>query len=55
MNCQSLFSGENKKSIFKCCLLKFLPSMLSIKGVADHSYMAASMQFPQPGIVIINT
>ena len=38
MKCQSLFSGKNKKirkvfgknkkSISKCCLLKFLPSML---------------------------
>ena len=29
MECQSLFSGENKKTILKSCLLKFLPSMQS--------------------------
>ena len=26
-----LFSGTNKKNIPKCCLLKFLPRVLSIK------------------------
>ena len=31
MKCQSLFSGKNKKTISKCHLLNFLPSMLSIK------------------------
>ena len=31
MKCQSLFSGKNNKNISKCCLLEFLPSMLSIK------------------------
>ena len=31
MKYQSLFSGKNKKNISKCCLVKFLPSMLSIK------------------------
>ena len=30
MECQSLFSGKNKKNISECRLLKFLPSMLSI-------------------------
>ena len=30
MKCQSLFSGQNKKNISKCRLLKFLPSMLSV-------------------------
>ena len=30
MKCQIPFSGENKKNISKCHLLKFLPSMLSI-------------------------
>ena len=30
MKCQSLFSGENKKNIPNCHLLKFLPSMLRI-------------------------
>ena len=31
MNCQNLFSGETKKNISKCRLLKFLSSMLSVK------------------------
>ena len=31
MKCQTLFSGENKKNISKCRLLKFVPSMLSIE------------------------
>ena len=31
MNCQSLLSGENNKNISKCCLLNFLPTILSIK------------------------
>ena len=30
MKCQNMFSGKNKKNILKCCLLKLLPSMLSI-------------------------
>ena len=32
MKSQNLFSGKNMKNISKCCLLKFLPSMLSIKA-----------------------
>ena len=31
MKYQFLFSGK-KKNISKCCLLNFLPSMLSVKG-----------------------
>ena len=31
MKCQILSSGKNKKNISKCCLLPFLPSMLSVK------------------------
>ena len=31
MKCQILFSRKNKKDISKCCPLKFLPSMQSIK------------------------
>ena len=33
MKCQNLFSSKNKKNILKCCLLNFLPSMLSVKNV----------------------
>ena len=33
MKYQSLFSGKNKINIKKCCLLKFLPSTLSIQGM----------------------
>ena len=29
--CRSLFSEKNKKNISKCCLLKFLPRVLSVK------------------------
>ena len=44
MKCQSLFSGKNKKKKSKCLLLKFLPSMLSVKqriliqirGISDN-------------------
>ena len=31
MKCQILFSRKIKKNISKCCLLKFLPSMQSVK------------------------
>ena len=31
MKCQNLFSGENKKNISICPLLKILPIMLSVK------------------------
>ena len=31
MKCQNLFSGNNKKNISICCLLKILPRVLSIK------------------------
>ena len=31
MKYQIQFSGKNKKNISKCCLLKILPRMLSIK------------------------
>ena len=31
MKCQSLFFGRNKKNIAKCCLLKFLFSILPVK------------------------
>ena len=34
MTCQILFSGENKKSILECRLLKVLSSMLSAKNSA---------------------
>ena len=33
MKCQILFSGKNKKNISKCCLLKILPRVLSIRVV----------------------
>ena len=32
-----LFSGKNKKIIAVCCLLKFLPSMLSVY-VIQHGF-----------------
>ena len=35
MNCQILFSGEDKENISKCRLLKLLPSMLKVKHVCN--------------------
>ena len=35
MQCDSLFSGKNKKNISKCHQLKFLPSMQSVKHTQD--------------------
>ena len=37
MKCQILFSRKNKKKISKCCLLKFLPSMQSVKAGLKYS------------------
>ena len=41
MKHQSLFSEKNKKNILKCCLLKFLHSMLifdkSLRITSHHS------------------
>ena len=31
MKCHILFPGKNKKNISKCCLLKILPRVLSVK------------------------
>ena len=31
MKCHILFSEKNKKNISKCCLLKILPRVLSVK------------------------
>ena len=36
MKCQNPFSGKNKKNISNCCLLKFLPSKLSINQFPDE-------------------
>ena len=36
MKCQILFSGENKKNISKCLLLKILPRVLSAKTIKQH-------------------
>ena len=38
MNCQSLFPGKNEKNVLKCCLLKFIFSMLSAKKGAFEFY-----------------
>ena len=35
MKCQILFSGENKKNISKCHVLKFVSSMLSVDNSID--------------------
>ena len=32
MKCQILFAGKNKKNISKCCMLKILPRVLSVKS-----------------------
>ena len=44
MNCQILFSRKNIKNISKCCLLKFLPSMLSIKMHRSTSARASLLE-----------
>ena len=36
MKCQILFSGENKKNISKCRLLKILPRVLSVKAIDSN-------------------
>ena len=36
MKCQILFSGENKKNISKCRLLKILPRVLSAKEIDPY-------------------
>ena len=33
MKCQIMFTGNNKKNILICCLLKILPRLLSIKEI----------------------
>ena len=45
MNCQSLFSGENKENISNCHLLTFLPSMqcLEIHGLPVSVDMQLSL------------
>ena len=50
MKCQILFSGKNKKNISKCCLLKILPRVLSVKPplvflliVPKHSCYSSSL------------
>ena len=46
MKCQSLFSGKKKKrKIFQKCLLKILPSMLSIKIEIYCIYLKYSHTF----------
>ena len=42
-----LFSGENKKNILKCCLLKYLPSTISIK-LTGHSKQKNDRKISQP-------
>ena len=37
MKCKNLFSGKNKQNISKCCLLKFLPRVLSVKKMYRKS------------------
>ena len=35
MKCHILFSEKNKKNISKCCLLKILPRVLSVKALTS--------------------
>ena len=42
MKCQNMFFGENKKNISKCCLLKFLPRVLSDKSRFSHALVQIS-------------
>ena len=47
MKCQILFSGENKKNISICCLLKILPRVLSVNLdlAADDNLVDESFSF----------
>ena len=38
MKYQNLFSWKNKKTISKCCLLKILPSVLSLKCTGEFAF-----------------
>ena len=49
MICQILFSGENKKNISKCRLLKFLPKVLSVKTYYGRSNILYSRAL-KPGL-----
>ena len=40
---QSLFSGKNKKTVSKCCLQIFLPSMRGIKRLSVFCFQILSM------------
>ena len=52
MKCQWLFFWKNKKSISKCHLLKFLPSMLSVNKSSGyyniHVYYNEQLDSDQP-------
>ena len=52
MKCQILFSRKNKKNILKCCLLKFLPSMQSVKMSAAVVMIIALKGFKTIYIVL---
>ena len=39
MKCQSQFPGKNKKNISKCCILKFLPRVLSVKICLEINFI----------------
>ena len=40
MKCQNLFSGENKKNISKCCLLKFFPTCLVCTSILLYLHLS---------------
>ena len=42
MKCHILFSEKNEKNISKCCLLKILPRVLSVKGPKDYCDLCCS-------------
>ena len=48
MQCQILLSRKNEKNISKCCLLKFLQSMQSVKriipSVKGRKYLLISLE-----------
>ena len=43
VNCQTLFSGKNKKHISKCRLLEVLPSMPTVKDILLWSQTRSSI------------
>ena len=51
MKSQGLFSERIKKNISKCCLLNFLPSILSVKSLHSALYAQPKIYTYPPRIL----